>query len=57
MAIAIMWIVIGVTNIITSVLNKETRESKGKTAYRDGVLCGLNIILILAWVCRLCGVI
>lgn len=57
MATAIMWIVIGVMNIITSVLNKETHESKGKTAYWDGVLCGLNIILILAWVCRLCGVI
>lgn len=57
MAIAIMWIVIGVMNIITSVLNKETHESKGKTAYWDGVMCGLNIILILGWVCRLCGVI
>lgn len=54
---AIMWIIIGVINIITSVLNKQTHESKGKSAYWDGVLCGLNIILILAWVCRLCGII
>lgn len=57
MAIAITWIVIDVMNIITSVLDKETHESKGKTAYWDGMLCGLNIILILAWVCLLCGVV
>ncbi len=57
MGTAIMWIIIGVINIITSVLNKQTHESKGKTAYWDGVLCGLNIIMILAWVCRLCGLI
>ena len=57
MGTAIMWLIIGVINIITSVLNKQTHESKGQTAYWDGVLCGLNIIMILAWVCRLCGVI
>lgn len=57
MAIAIMWIIIGVINIITSILNKQTHESKGKTTYWDGVLCGLNITLILAWICRLCGLI
>ena len=54
---AIMWIVIGVINIVTSILNKSNHESKGKTAYWDGMLCGLNIILILAWVARLCGLI
>jgi len=57
MGTAIMWIVIGVINIITSVLNKYDHESKGKTTYWDGMICGLNIILILAWVCRLCGLI
>lgn len=57
MGTAIMWLIIGVINIITSVLNKQTHESKGETAYWDGVLCGLNIIMILAWVCRLCGLI
>lgn len=57
MGTAIMWIFIGAINIITSVLNKYDHESKGKTAYWDGMICGLNIILILAWVCRLCGVI
>lgn len=57
MAIAIMWIVIGVMNIITSVLNKYAHESKGKTAYWDGMMCGLNIMMILAWICRLCGLI
>lgn len=57
MAIAIMWIVVDVMNIITSVLDKETHESKGKTAYWDGMLCGLNIILILVWVYLLCGVV
>lgn len=57
MAIAIMWICIGVMNIVTSILNKYTHESKGQTAYWDGLLCGLNITLILAWVCRICGLI
>lgn len=57
MAIAIMWICIGVMNIVTSILNKYTHESKGKTAYWDGMLCGINIAMILAWVCRLCGLI
>ena len=54
---AAMWIVIGVINIVTSILNKSIHESKGKTAYWDGMLCGLNIALILAWVCRLCRLI
>lgn len=54
---AIMWIIIGVINIIISVLNKYTHESIGKTAYWDGMVCSLNIVLILAWVCRLCGLI
>lgn len=57
MGIAIIWIIIGVINIITSVLNKYTHESKGKTTYWDGMLCGLNILLILAWICKLCGLI
>ena len=57
MATAIMWIVIGVINIITPVLNKEAHESKGKTTYWDGVLCGLNVMMIFAWICRLCGLI
>lgn len=57
MGIAIIWIIIGVINIITSVLNKYTHENKGKTAYWDGMMCGLNILLILAWICRLCGLI
>ena len=54
---AILWICVGVMNNISSVLRKKTNESKGKSAYWDGVLCGLNITLILAWVCRLCGLI
>lgn len=57
MAIAIMWICIGVMNIVTSILNKYTHEKEGKTTYWDGLLCGLNITLILAWVCRICGLI
>lgn len=57
MGTAIMWIVIGVINIITSVLNKYDHESKGKTTYWDGMICGLNITLIIAWIARLCGVI
>jgi hypothetical protein len=54
---AILWICVGVMNIISSALRKSTNESKGKSSYWDGVLCGLNIALILAWVCRLCGLI
>lgn len=57
MATAIMWIVIGAINIVTSVFNKYTHESKGKTAYWDGVMCGLNIMMIFVWVARLCGLI
>lgn len=57
MEIAILWICIGVMNIISSVIRRKTNESKGKSSYWDGVLCGLNIALILAWVCRLCGLI
>lgn len=57
MEIAILWICIGVMNIISSVIRKKTNESKGKSSYWDGVLCGFNIALILAWVCRLCGLI
>ena len=57
MAIAVMWICIGVMNIVTSILNKYTHEHEGKTTYWDGLLCGLNITLILAWVCRICGLI
>ena len=52
---AILWICIGVMNIISSALRKSTNESKGKTAYWDGVLCGFNIVLILLWVFKLCG--
>lgn len=57
MATAIMWIVIGAINIVTSVLNKYTHESKGKTAHWDGAMCGLNIMMIFAWVAKLCGLI
>ena len=55
MVTAIVWIIVGVLNIVTSVLNKYTHESKGKTAYWDGVVCGLNVMMIFAWICRLCG--
>lgn len=57
MGTAILWICVGVMNIVSSVLRKKTNESKGKSSYWDGVLCGLNITLIFAWVCRLCGLI
>lgn len=56
-AITIMWICIGIMNIVTSILNKYTHESKGQTAYWDGLLCGLNITWILACVCQICGLI
>ena len=52
---AILWICIGVTNIFTSVLQKSTHESKGKTAYWDGVLCGANAVMVLMWILKLCG--
>lgn len=57
MVIAITWIIACVLNIVTSILNKYTHESKGKTAYWDGMMCGLSIVMILAWICRLCGLI
>ena len=52
---AILWICIGVINIITSALWKDTHESRGKTAYWDGVLCGANAVMILMWILKLCG--
>lgn len=45
------------TQYFTSVLNKSTHEIKGETAYWDGVMCGVNIVMIFAWVCKLCGLI
>lgn len=52
---AIVWICIGVINIVTSVLNKKIHESKGKSAYWDGILCGTNAVMILMWIFKLCG--
>lgn len=52
---AIVWICIGVINIVTSVLNKEIHESKGKSSYWDGFLCGTNAVMILMWIFKLCG--
>lgn len=55
MVTAILWICIGVMNIISSALRKSAHEAKGKTAYWDGVVCGLNVMLVLMWVFKLCG--
>lgn len=43
MGTAIMWLIIGVINIITSVLNKQTHESKGKL--HIGTACYAVLIL------------
>ena len=42
--------------MITAVLNKQTYEKQNKSSFRWGILFGLNLVLVLLWVCKLTGV-
>ena len=57
MARGIFWIVIGILQMITALLNKQTWEKQNKSSFGWGILFGLNLIMVLLWICKLTGVI
>ena len=52
---AIIWILIDIMWIATSIINKITYERQGRSSFGWGIVCGLNIACLAMWICKLCG--
>lgn len=55
MARGIFWIAIGILQMITALLNKQTWEKQNKSSFGWGMVFGLNLLMVLLWIGKLAG--